>query len=233
MAKDKIKEDEIIEEVLENQEVEDSGIISETFFEKNKNILFGGAIAIIVAFAAYFMLKNSNEATEQEAQIALFKVQQAFEKDSLNLVINGDGLNNKGASYIANEYSGTKAGNLANFYLGVAKLKQGNFAEAITSLSEFSSDDFIVQAKAYALIGDANLETGNTEEAIKFYKKATEYKPNKEFTPNYLLKLAIAYEVKGDIKEAKSAYETIVSKYPTSSVINTAKVNIAKITNKG
>lgn len=233
MAKEKIKEEEIIEEVLEGQEIEDSGIISETFFEKNKNILFGGAIAIILVFAAYFMLKNSNEASEQEAQIALFPVQQAFEKDSLNLVINGNGLNNKGATYVANEYSGTKAGNLANFYLGVAKLKQGNFAEAITNLSEFSSDDFIVQAKAYALIGDANLESGNTDEAIKFYKKATEYKPNKEFTPNYLLKLAVAYEVKGDVEGAKSAYETIVSKYPTSSAVNAAKVNVAKIANKG
>lgn len=233
MAKEKKQEEEIIEEVLENQEIEDTGIISESFFEKNKNFLFGGAIAIIVACAAYFMLKNSNEANEQEAQIALFKVQQAFEQDSLDLVINGDGLNNKGAAYIANEYSGTKAGNLAHFYLGVAKLKKGNFAEAITSLSEFSSDDFIVQAKAYALIGDANLESGNAEEAIKFYKKASEYKPNKEFTPSYLLKLAVAYEVKGDTEGAKSTYETIVSKYPTSTVANTAKSSLAKIASKG
>ena len=233
MAKKKVQEEEVNEELLENQEIEESGLISESFFEKNKNILFGGSIAIIVAFAAYFMIQDSKESSEQEAQIALFPVQQAFEKDSLNLVINGNGLNNKGAAYIVAEYSGTKAANLANFYLGVAQLKQGKFAEAITSLSNFSSDDLLVQAKAYALLGDANLELSKTDEAINFYKKASNYKPNKEFTPVYLHKLAIAYEIKGDKEGAISTYETIVSKYPTSSLANAAKSTLAKIKTKG
>ena len=229
MAKERKKpEEEVIEEVLENHDLQEEGIISESFFDKNKNIIFGAGVAVLIGVALYFMYQNNSEENERVAQIELFKVQQAFAQDSLHLVINGDGLTNKGATYIASEYSSTKAGNLANYYLGVAKLKQGSFPEAIESLSKFNSDDFIVQARAYSLIGDANLESGKVDEAIKFYKKATEYKPTKEFTPNYLLKLAIAFELKGDNQGASSAYEVIVTQYPTSSAANTAKRNIAK-----
>jgi hypothetical protein len=44
---------------------------------------------------------------------------------------------------IADEYSGTDAGNLAN-YAGIAYLNTGKYTEAIDYLSKFKSDDIVL-----------------------------------------------------------------------------------------
>src|SRR5690606_3114897 len=128
----------------------------------------------------------------QEAQNQMFQAVFYFEADSLDRALNGDG-NNLGFLDIAAEYGITKAGNLANYYAGVSYLKQGKYELARLYLEDFSSDDLLVQARAYSLIGDAYMEEKNYEEAAKFYHKAAEYKPNKTFTPIYLMKEALAY----------------------------------------
>lgn len=53
-------------------------------------------------------------------------------------------------------------------------------------------------------------------EAIDYYQKAAEYKPNKFFTPTYLLKLALAFEANKQGKEALDAYSQITDKFPES-----------------
>jgi hypothetical protein len=44
------------------------------------------------------------------------------------------------------EYSGTDAGNLANYYAGIAYLNTGKYTEAIDYLSKFKSDDIVLSA---------------------------------------------------------------------------------------
>jgi TolA-binding protein len=80
-----------------------------------------------------------------------------------------------------------------------------------------------VQARAYSLIGDAYLEKKNAEDAISYYKKAAEYKPNKYFTPGYLMKLATAQEVAKDNKAALETYKNIVAEYPDAQEAVAAK----------
>ncbi len=224
----KKKKEEEFEEVVENHNLNDD-VISVSFFDKNKNIILGVAVGLLLVVVAYFLYQNNQERTELEAQKALFPAQNAFSTDSLELMLNGDQAKGvKGVEDIAKEYSGTDAANLANFYAGVAKLNKGEFAAAIVNLSEFSSDDLLVQARAYSLIGDANSELGKSEEAIKFYKKAADYKPNKEYTPIYLLKLAVAYEGANKTSEATEAYNKIVTDYPTAKQAVVAKRYIAK-----
>ena len=55
---------------------------------------------------------------------------------------------------IIDEFSGTKAANIASFYAGASYLRLGDFDGAIRHLSDFSSSDFLVQARAYTLMGD-------------------------------------------------------------------------------
>ena len=40
-----------------------------------------------------------------------------------------------------------------------------------------------------------DMKDRDIENAISYYKKASEYKPNEFFTPRYIMKLAMAYEV--------------------------------------
>ena len=146
----------------------------------------------------------------------------AFEADSLNKALKGSG-GNPGLTNIADDYSATPAGNLAQFYAGAALLKQGKFDEAIEHLKSFSSSDLLVQARAYSLIGDAYMEKNSTEDAISYYQKAVDYKPNAYFTPSYMIKLGIAYEKAKKNTEAIEVYGDLIEKYPQSSEVLNAK----------
>lgn len=195
---------------------------AEGFFKSNQKILTyvgGGILAIVLGVVAYNFWSKSQD---EEAQAAMFSSVYAFESDSLKQALSGTG-GNEGLLAIADNYGMTDAGNLANFYAGVALLKQGKFDDAIERLEKFSSSDLLVQARAYSLIGDAYMEKKNTEEAISYYKKAAEHKPNKYFSATYLMKLATAYEIAKDNKSAIETYAEIIEKYPDSAEVINAK----------
>jgi TolA-binding protein len=116
---------------------------------------------------------------------------------------------------ISDEFGGNTQ-NLSDLYLGITLLKQGKYDQAIEKLKNFSSSDLLVQARAYSLVGDAYAEKKSFGEAIEYYQKAADYKPNKFFTPTYLLKLALAFEANKQGKEALDAYSQITDKFPES-----------------
>lgn len=201
---------------------------AEGFLKSNQKlftIIGGGILAVILGVVAYNYYTKSQD---EDAQAAMFNAVYAFEADSLKQALNGTG-GNEGLLAIADNYGGSNAGNLANFYVGVALVKQGKFDEAIEHLKNFSSSDLLVQGRAYALIGDAYMEKKSTDDAITYYKKAAEYKPNKTFTPQYLMKLATAYEVAKNNKGALDAYNEIIEKYPDSIEIGNAKKYKSKL----
>ncbi|AWV99725.1 tetratricopeptide repeat protein [Arcticibacterium luteifluviistationis] len=212
----KQKEDKSGIEILESAEaLQQEFNKAESFFDSNKKVLgiIGGAILIIALgiFGYNYWMKQQNA----ETQTAMFDSVYYFEADSLDLALQGTG-GNAGLLEVAEKYGSTAAGNLAKYYVGVAYMKQGKFDDAITYLKDFSSSDLIVQGKTYALIGDAYMEKENAEEAISFYQKAADYNPNKEMTPNYLMKLATAFETSGNTSGAMEAYSELIEKYPTS-----------------
>lgn len=212
----KKKEQQQGNEFYENPEVlADQLTKTEEFIEKNKMLVFsiGGVIALlIVGFFGYrYYLNNQND----EAQKEMFQAVYWFEADSLDLAINGDG-NNYGLIDIVEDYGSTKAGNLANFYLGATYYKKGEHETSVDYLESFSSDDLLIQARAYALLGDNYMELGNYSYAADNYAKAADYKSNKEFTPIYLMKQALAYEKANEIEKAKKCYKQVVDKYSDS-----------------
>jgi tetratricopeptide (TPR) repeat protein len=188
-------------------------------YKKPLNFVGSAILAVIVLFAGY---KYYIGTQEEEANTQMFQAVYYFEADSLTKALNGDG-NYPGLIEIADDYSLTPSGNLAKFYVGTAYLKQGKFEEAISYLKGFSSNDLLVQARAYSLIGDANMELKQYDEAVSFYNKASNYKPNKEFTPSYLLKLGLAQEKASQLEAALETYSTILDQYPNSAASNDAK----------
>jgi predicted negative regulator of RcsB-dependent stress response len=210
-------------EALESPEVlQDKLNNSVEYVKENKNtfIYIVGAIAAIVG--GYFFYQYYQSTQNEEAQKSMFQSVYYFEADSLNKALNGDGKN-PGLKEIADDFGSTKAGNLSNYYVGTIYLKQGKFDEAITYLSKFSSSDIVVQARAFSLIGDAHMEKNSFDDALSFYQKAASHHPNKEFTPRYLIKLALAAELKKDNAKAIEAYDKIINEYPMAQEINDAK----------
>ncbi len=185
---------------------------SEQFIENNKTLVFtiGGiiAFAILALIGGKYYLQNQ----DANAQRDLFQAVYYFEADSLGLALNGDG-NNYGFLEVIDEYAMTDAANLASFYAGATYLKLGDYDNALRYLNDFSGSDYLVQGKAYALIGDAHSELGDFSTAASFYEKAANYNANKEFTPVYLQKAAIANEKAGNNGAALANYQTILDEY--------------------
>jgi tetratricopeptide (TPR) repeat protein len=228
MAKTKAKETKSGVDLIDNPDE----LVSKTeeFFnqKKNQNIVFGvgGVIAlVVVAFMAYqYYIGNRN----QEAQEEMFQAVFYFESDSIGLALNGDG-NNYGFLDIKDFYSGTDAANLSNFYIGASYMKLGNYENAIRALEDFSANDMLVQARAYALLGDAYMELDDFDKAISYFTKAADHKSNKEFSPIYLSKLALAKEVSGDLAGAAKVYGQIVDDYFGSGQYQDAKKQKARL----
>lgn len=199
----------------------------EEFVEKNKNLITYVLVGVVVVIAGFFWLKTQKEEAESDAQAEMFNAQFYFEADSLNKALNGDD-NNLGFLDIIDQYDGTKAANLSNFYAGVISMKKGEFDEAISYLEEFSSSDLLIQARAYSLIGDCNSESGDMKAAIEFYSKAANYEPNEQFTPTYLMKLALAQEAESDFAGAVASYDKIIKEFPAAQEVNDAKKRKAR-----
>ena len=185
---------------------------AETWMERNPKIAIGIAVAIFLIVGGYFGFRYFKENQEAEAQREMFQAVYYFEADSLELALNGDG-NHLGFLAIIDDYGITDAAKLANFYAGAAFLKQGKFEVARLYLEDFSSDDLLVQARTYSLIGDTYMEENNYQQAARFYDKAANYKPNKYFSPAYLMKAALAFEKNNEQEKAIAAYDKIIKDY--------------------
>ena len=213
--------------------IEDPDVIvdkAEVFFSntRNKNItlILGGVI--ILAVVGFFLYSGQVDSKNKEANEEMFQAIYNYEADSLAKALNGDGFN-YGFIQIINEYSGTEAANLANLYAGNIYMNLGDFPSALRHLKEFSSSDYVVQARAYSLIGDSHMELAEYAEAASYYEKAAEYKPNASYTPIYLQKLALASEKAGDYSGAAEAYGTIIEDYFSSALVQEAKKQKARL----
>lgn len=223
MAKNTLKKESDLE-ILENPDVLADRLThgSEDFVKKNRNVLLGLFAVIAAAVVGGLLFYNFRSSQNEEAQTAMFQAVHYFEADSLNVALKGDGQHD-GFVQIVEDYGNTKAGNLAKFYAGVAYLKQGKYQEALNYLEDYKSDDLILQGRALALQGDANMELGKKQEAAELYMKAANYKANEFFSPQYLLKAGMAYEDNNDFNGALEAYNKIIQSYPNAAEANDAK----------
>ena len=213
---------------------------SEQWIEKNSKPLFYGLVTIavvILGFLAYN--KYIAEPTEIEASNELAYPRNFFVQagkangtaaDSLyNLgLLGGDGK--YGFLDIAQSFSGTNAGNLANYYAGISYLKMKKYSDAIEYLSDFESDDEILGPTALGAIGDAFSDIDQPEDALEFYEKAANKKDNEFTTPLFLFKAGqTALELK-KYSKAESFFTVIKDKYSNTDQASDIEkyINLAK-----
>jgi tetratricopeptide (TPR) repeat protein len=206
MAKKKEHKNELLEHPAERLGS------AENWMERNSKTVIALVAIVLLAVAGYFGFNYYKKSQDAQAQPQMFQAVYYFEADSLDLALDGDG-NNLGFLNIIEDYKFSSAANLAHFYAGVCYLKKGEFDAAILYLEDFSSDDLLVQARAYSLIGDAHMEKSEYEDAARFYDKAANYEPNKQYSPAYLMKAALAYEKLNQNDKAKDAYSKIISDF--------------------
>ncbi len=203
---------------------------TEVFVDKNRKILTGVVLALAVVVAGYFAYtKLYKLPKEQSAAESMWKAEEYFSMDSLELAMNGDDLY-PGFEEIAREYGSTKAGLRANYYLGVIYRDRGDFATALEHFEKAADlNDEAVSCFAIGNIGDMHVEQGDTEKAVKFFEKAARQSDNEFTRPLYLMKAARVYMELGNNDAAKKNFKEITSDYPTASEFKDAQKYLASL----
>jgi tetratricopeptide (TPR) repeat protein len=183
--------------------------------ENQKSLIFiGGAIvAMVLVYIGYqklYLAPREVTATNQ-----MYMAQDYFSKKEWDKAINGD-AGYPGFAKIIDQYSNTKAANLAYYYLGIADLNKGLFQKAIDNLTNYRGDDNMLASEALGGTADAYVELKDYDKAVTYFKKASDRANNKFLTPVYLKKLGLVYETKNDYQSADDAYKRIKSEYPES-----------------
>ncbi|GET44978.1 tetratricopeptide repeat protein [Capnocytophaga felis] len=215
---------------------------TEAWVQKNQKTIIGTLIAVAVVGLGYLLYQQFvSIPKEKEGANELFFAQEFFDqalnatddkvKDSLFTVSLKGGNGKYGFLEIIENYSGTKAANLANYSAGMAYMNQGNYEKAIEHLKKFNSPDEILGALALGNIGDAYSQQKNNAEALNYYKKAFEHSKNEFTTPIYLKKAGITAMLQNNNQEANKYFERIKDEYPTSEEARTVDILIGKINN--
>ena len=204
---------------------------SEQWLEKNQKPIFI-VLAVIAALALGYLGFNKyiQEPKEIEAsnELAFPKKyyeaalngktleSQIVERDSL-LLLGLDGADGKyGFLDIADMYSGTKAGNLAEYYAGISFLRMKDYKNAISHLSNFKSNDVMLSPTAFGAIGDAFADINQLDEAFDYYMKAVDSNANEFTAPMFLHKAGIIALELGNSKKALTLFERIKKDYAQS-----------------
>ena len=188
------------------------------------------SIAIILLGGGYygykkFILEPKNAKASEE----IFKAEEYFRLDSINLALNGDGQH-PGFLKIISKYGGTKSANLARYYAGVCYLKMGDNANALKNLKKFSTSAKQIQARAYKLMADAYADSDKNSDALTYYKKAAHhFEKDKEAASEALfLGGYLADKVLKNKKEAVSLYKELLKKFPDSQYVVDAEKYLAQ-----
>lgn len=206
MAKETKKSNEMnVEEALSK---------SEAFILKNKNVVLGGIAVVILVIVGIMCYKNFiSDPRELAASEALYKGEQYFGAEQFETALNGDSIGYMGFIQIADEYSNTKAGNLANAYAGISLAQLKKYEEAINYLNEFDGDDEMIAPAVLGTLGNCYANLNQEEKAATTLMKAAEEADNHSLSPIYLLQAGEIYEKLGKKDDAVKAYKLIKEKY--------------------
>lgn len=206
---------------------------TEAWVEKNQKIIFGLVAAVAICVIGYILYQKFYvEPKQTEASNEMYQA-QIFYNEALTATTGQDSifnlaLNGRAGKYgfvdIADKYSGTSAGNQANYYAGMSYLNSKKYQEAINYLDQYEGDDAITGAQAKGGIGDAFVQLNQKDEALKYYLEAVGMNTNDVTTPRFLLKAGIIALELGKSADALKYFTRITEEFETSIEFEKAQI---------
>ena len=206
----------------------------EAFFLKYKKAILIAVVAIIVVIAGVFAYETQIKGPrEDKASTMLSKGQTYFNNEMYDQALKGDGAGYVGFVKIADDYSGTKAANLANLYAGLCYANLGKWAEAQKSLDAFSSKgDQMISPAAEAALGDVYAQLNQLDKAVDAFKKAAKMADSKavddannSLSPTFLIKAGEILESNKQKDEALKLYQDVKKKYVNSMLVQSGEID--------
>lgn len=197
--------------------VDEAITASEAFLIKYKNVMLGSVAAVVIIVCGFLGYRHFiSEPKEQKASEAIFRGEQYFGADNYEAALNGDSLGYAGFIKLADEFSGTAAGNLANAYAGICYAQLGKYEDATKYLDKFSADDQLVAPAVIGTLGNCYAQMGQLDKAAATLLKAANRAESNSLSPVYLIQAGQILEKQGKNAEAIEAYKQVKTKYPNS-----------------
>lgn len=214
MANKKI---ENVEEIAQEQ----------SFLAKNwKKLAIGAGAIAVVCFGFVGYKKLVSEPKELAAAEALAGSETYIKQGDFAKALSGDGKS-IGLEAEINQYGGTKSGNLAQLYAGVAYYNEGKYDEAIKALESFDDcGDNMVSPSAMAALGNCYACKGDNQKAAELLEKAASKADNASLSPVFLLQAGELYELALNNKDkALELYKKIKDTYKAAYQVQNGEID--------
>ena len=181
---------------------------TEAFFEKYKKAIISGVVAVVAVIVCAILVNNYYlEPRSNEASTELAKSQELFDAQQYDKALTG-------FQKVANEYSSTDAGNLAQLYIGLCQANLGKWQEAVNALESFSGKgDQMISPAAEGALGNAYANLKQYDQAVKHLTTAAKMADNNSLSPTFLIQAGEILESQGKKDEALELYKEIKEKY--------------------
>ena len=199
------------------EEINEALTSSEQFIEENQNtimIALGLIIVVVLSVLAYHNLykKPKNE----RAQAALFKGERYFQNQQDSLALFGDGNDYIGFEEVINQFSGTKAADLARAYAGISYSRLGDNDKALNYLKKFKGGDKLITPAITGAIGDVYMNMEMSDKAVSQYTKAAKAANDNLLSPIYYKKAGLAYLHAQNFDKAIEIFQNIKKNFLNS-----------------
>ena len=207
---------------------------SEAFFIKYKKAVIATVVAIVVIITGVVLYKTYVSGPKEiKASTAIAKGQQLFMADNYQQALNGDSASFKGFAKLADEFSGTAAGNLANLYAGLCCAKLNKWEDAAKYIEKFDgADDQMISPAAEGALGNVYAHLNQLDKAVSHLKKAAEKADNNSLSPTFLIQAGEILESQGKNDEALKLYQEVKDKYFNSKAYQTIDGYIERVSSK-
>lgn len=198
------------------------------YWEDNRkriSLILLGLFAVGALIGGYMWYQNiQNHEANQKLTAAL----QLLNSNQPQQALDGMGKTT-GLRKIAQTYSGTDAGNVAQLHVASALLALNKKAEAYKFLDQYDKGEDALGANAYASMASIKADEKNYKMAVELYQKAAEAYPNENTSPQFLLQAAQTAAKIPDTKLAKSLVDALKSQYATSAVAKNIDFELAQM----
>ncbi|SMO88635.1 tetratricopeptide repeat protein [Gracilimonas mengyeensis] len=207
---------------LSKEELESDPLIENynravSFYQTNRTAITSIAIALIVVIGGTIGWNYYTAQQENEAQSLLSIAESYYMRGEYEAALYGDDFElTYGFEQIADEYSGTNAGNMANYYASVSSYELGDIGNALEFIQEFDVPEGILGVGPLSFHANLLLENENYDAAAEKYIEAAQWDQNDMTTPLNLYKAAQAYYEADNYDRAEELTSRIIEEYPNS-----------------
>lgn len=198
------------------------------YYAQHKRLLLGvlvGVLAVAGLAVGYVFWQQQRSRTAEQQMVEAIRL---FENGSFRAALNGTD-EAPGLLALAEDFGGTRSGNLLHFYAADALFRLGSYDSALVHFRKFDVEQNLIGASALA--GEAAIyeQKGEFGKAGDQFRRAALIFENEVTTPGYLQAAGRNYEQAGQYDKAEAVYEQLREDYEDTTEGQNVEMFLARI----